>query len=89
VVLGTASEYHDPSYYKLVNIAYGNENASFEVMNVNIVYSDGSLSISASRSLPNGITSGMSTLNVANDVLVYKDSREKLTFTIKVSGYEI
>ena len=58
-------------------------------MSVNIAYSDGSLSISASRSLPNGITSGMSTLNVANDVLIYKDSREKLTFTIKVSGYEI
>ena len=89
VVLGTASEYHDASYYKLVNVAYGNNNASFETMNVNIVYSDGSLSISASKSLPNGITSGMSTLNVANDVLIYKDSREKLTFTIKVSGYEI
>lgn len=88
VVLGVASEYFNPSYYQIKNVTYGDENASFGNMNVDIAYSEGSLSVSSSRNLPNGVT-GLTTLNVVTNATIYKDSREKLTFTIKVSGYEI
>ena len=88
VVLGMASEYHDANYYQIENVTYGDENASFVYMSVDIAYIDANLSVSSSRKLPNGITN-LTTLNVVTDTKVYKDSREKLTFTIKVSGYEI
>lgn len=87
VVLGVASEYFDTNYYQIKNVTYGDENASFVNMSVDIAYG-GNLSVSSSRNLPNGITS-LNTLNVVTDTTIYKDSREKLTFTIKVSAYEI
>ena len=66
------------------NVPYGDENANCSHVSVYIEYkSSGSLSSSESYALPLP-PSGTNYTHIALNKLIYKDSREKLTFTIKV-----
>ena len=84
IVLGMATEYYDTNHYKLINVTYGDENASFVNIGVDIKYGY-ELNMTDSRLLPFGARyTPLTTLQVVENKKVYKDSREKLTFTIKV-----
>ena len=68
------------------NVKYVDDNGAFHQMSMSFVADDNTLTLAESYKLPL-ITSHTftTTKTIASDVLVYKDSREKLTFTIKVN----
>ena len=68
-------------------VQYANsDNTVVESVNVSLIKFDGELSTNDSRALPDGslITGTYTTLATKNNVVIYKDPREKLTFTIEI-----
>jgi hypothetical protein len=78
-------QYDTYSVTELVQYA-NSDNTVVESVNVSLIRFDGELSTNDSRALPDGslITGTYTTLATKNNVVIYKDPREKLTFTIEI-----
>lgn len=78
-------QYDTYSVTELVQYA-NSDNTVVESVNVSLIRFDGELSTNDSRALPDGslITGTYTTLVTKSNVVIYKDPREKLTFTIEI-----
>ena len=86
IVIGMSTDDVSSSVKSINNVKYVDDNGAFHQMSMSFVADDNTLTLAESFKLPL-ITSHTfaTTQTIATDVLVYKDSREKLTFTIKVN----
>lgn len=91
IVFGMSTNVVDLSKKSIDNVAYGDDEANSAYVSVAIRHSTGSLSLSESYLLPKYPTGKTleGTIIVQENRLIYKDSREKLTFTIKVNDTTI
>ena len=85
IVFGMSTNDVSSTKKSINNISYGDSEANCSYISVYILQSSGSLSSSESYKLPLVPTSSMYATSVYENKLIYKDSREKLTFTIKVN----
>lgn len=91
IVFGMSTNVVDSSKKSIDNVTYGDDEANSAYVSVSIRHSTGSLSLSESYLLPKYPTGKTleGTIIVQENKLIYKDSREKLTFTIKVNDSTI
>jgi hypothetical protein len=90
IVIGMRSNENNADTRSIANLPYGDSNGYINIMNINLIYTPVRTSTSDSWKLPEYFNiSTAITITVKNNLILKKDSREKLTFTIKVSGYEI
>ena len=84
VVIGISTDVVDSDKKSINNVKYGNSNASFINLGVSIVFGR-PLTLAESYLLPYHNFTFSSNIAVTSNDPIYKDSREKLTFTIKVN----
>ena len=88
VVIGISTNVVDSNKKSIVNVKYGDSNASFINLGVSIVFGRG-LTMAESYLLPLHNFALLNSIAVTSNDPIYKDSREKLTFTIKVNDSSI
>ena len=84
VVIGISTDVVDSDKKSINNVKYGNSNASFINLGISIVFGR-SLTLAESYLLPYHNFTLANNIAVTSNDPIYKDSREKLTFTIKVN----
>ena len=90
IVIGMRSNENNADTRSIANIPYSNANGYINVMNINLIYTPVRTITSDSWKLPEyfNIPTAI-TIGVKNNLILKKDSREKLTFTIRVNDNNI
>ena len=86
IVIGMSTDVVDSTKKSINNVKYVDDNGAFHEMSMWFVADDNTLTLAESFKLPLIENHNFSnSIIIANSKMVYKDSREKLTFTIKVN----
>ena len=86
IVIGMSTDVVSSTKKSINNVKYVDDNGAFHEMSMWFVADDNTLTLAESFKLPLIENHNFSnSIIIANSKMVYKDSREKLTFTIKVN----
>lgn len=90
IVIGMRSNENNADTRSIANIPYSDANGYINTMNINLIYTPVRTITSDSWKLPEYFNiSTAITITVKNNLILKKDSREKLTFTIRVNDNNI